>query len=408
MKRIPNQDRPLGPAGPNENLEFPYDDQGRFILVVNNALELLYSSANASRQLRLPKIGEKINSGHIVFETNESLVYDGVRAALENKRVQCYRDLRMAANPEPIIAELKIEAYPSDSDTASRVLLEWFPSDESILKQAHLDKAPVKSMETSSQTLLGMEKSMEKLKSEMNALIRENHKLRIFAMSASHDLRNPLMTWRYSMELMDQYQCKKRKAEACRDGSRAAKRFEALLNLLDELIYDEKIRGGKAKEVKLDSVMKTVLFLLELDIEHCQASIHFDFSQKARIHFPKAFLSIILHNLLSNACKYREPERALKIMISSDQFGDQVLLKVSDNGIGMSQDVISNYLFQPFTRPKQKQQGRGLGLHIVRSVVEQSGGRIEVESEPGNGTTFNIWLNPYQPIKEKKGSLQKK
>jgi signal transduction histidine kinase len=54
----------------------------------------------------------------------------------------------------------------------------------------------------------------------------------------------------------------------------------------------------------------------------------------------------------------------------------------------MSKEVIDTYLFQAFARPQQQQHGRGLGLHIVKSVIDQSGGEVDVKSTPGEGSVF--------------------
>jgi signal transduction histidine kinase len=78
------------------------------------------------------------------------------------------------------------------------------------------------------------------------------------------------------------------------------------------------------------------------------------------------------------------------IQVSTSRFGDALGLVVSDNGRGMSAEFVKSSLFQPFKTTKA--QGLGIGLYHSRKIVEAHGGRIEVESEEGRGSTFRVLL----------------
>jgi signal transduction histidine kinase len=102
-------------------------------------------------------------------------------------------------------------------------------------------------------------------------------------------------------------------------------------------------------------------------------------------------LQQIVMNLLSNACKYNTQDG--QIVITARQEGAHVLIDISDTGIGLSADDAAQ-LFQPFKRitPKPQIEGTGLGLYIVRQLIERMNGQVSVHSEKGVGSRFTITL----------------
>jgi len=96
----------------------------------------------------------------------------------------------------------------------------------------------------------------------------------------------------------------------------------------------------------------------------------------------------VVHNLLLNA--YEAIHGQGKIQVSTRVNDGQVIFNVSDTGPGILPDFIDNSLFKPFRTTKKK--GFGIGLYQCKTIVEAHGGRIEVESEPGVGTTFSVYL----------------
>ncbi|MEJ2430618.1 MAG: PEP-CTERM system histidine kinase PrsK [Deltaproteobacteria bacterium] len=96
----------------------------------------------------------------------------------------------------------------------------------------------------------------------------------------------------------------------------------------------------------------------------------------------------VLHNLILNACEALDSEG--QVEVSSRTNKDHVIFSVSDNGRGMSKEFMEKSLFKPFKSTKKK--GLGIGLYQCKSIVEAHKGRIEVESELGEGTTFTVYL----------------
>lgn len=103
-----------------------------------------------------------------------------------------------------------------------------------------------------------------------------------------------------------------------------------------------------------------------------------------------------MQNLINNAIKYKDNHRTLTVEVSTRKEDDYIVLQIKDNGIGMNMERIGEKLFKPFTRFNSSTEGKGIGLHLVKSMVEKNGGKIKVESEVGKGSTFNIFLKEHK------------
>jgi signal transduction histidine kinase len=110
------------------------------------------------------------------------------------------------------------------------------------------------------------------------------------------------------------------------------------------------------------------------------------------VHFPRIYLESILKNLISNALKYRAPERAPTVQVHSRRQGLAVVLTVTDNGRGIDLARDRERLFEPFARLTADGEGTGLGLHLIQALVQQRGGSLDVSSTLGIGTTFTVLL----------------
>jgi signal transduction histidine kinase len=113
-------------------------------------------------------------------------------------------------------------------------------------------------------------------------------------------------------------------------------------------------------------------------------------AQPVRGRWDRTRLDQVLTNLLSNALKYG-PEQPVLVRVESA--GDRAVLSVQDRGIGIS-EADQRRIFQRFERavPRRNYGGFGLGLWIVRQIVEALGGTVRVESVPGKGSTFTVEL----------------
>lgn len=109
------------------------------------------------------------------------------------------------------------------------------------------------------------------------------------------------------------------------------------------------------------------------------------------ITFSRRKLRSIIYNLVSNAIKYKSPERKPEIFIKTEREKDFIIISIKDNGLGIEaskQDAI----FSKYFRVENKIEGSGIGLYLVKEIVNNSGGKIVLESQPGKGSEFKVYI----------------
>ncbi len=150
------------------------------------------------------------------------------------------------------------------------------------------------------------------------------------------------------------------------------------------------------KQVDVHEVIHKVINNSKLQVDEANAELKENLKAAAHlIMADEVHFSNIIFNLLDNAIKYSE--RAPRILISTENFGNSIHIKFRDNGIGMPKDVVNN-IFEKFYRAhtgnKHNVKGFGLGLTYVKRVIDLHDAKISVDSEPGVGSEFTI-VFPY-------------
>ena len=119
--------------------------------------------------------------------------------------------------------------------------------------------------------------------------------------------------------------------------------------------------------------------------------IQTEIQENVRITADPEMLSLVWNNLFSNAVKFTEPGGTVSLVLETQ--GDQAVVKVSDTGCGISQEV-GNHIFEKFYQgdTSHATKGNGLGLALVKRVIDITRGDIQVNSEVGKGSTFTVRL----------------
>lgn len=142
--------------------------------------------------------------------------------------------------------------------------------------------------------------------------------------------------------------------------------------------------------LNVEYILEDVKFALINEITKTNATIKIEVNS-SEIVFPRRHLRSIIYNLASNAIKFRSPARNPKILIKTIREGNFIIISVSDNGIGIDSSKYED-VFSKFFRVENFVEGSGIGLHLVKTLVTNAGGKVEVESELGVGTEFKIYL----------------
>jgi signal transduction histidine kinase len=107
-------------------------------------------------------------------------------------------------------------------------------------------------------------------------------------------------------------------------------------------------------------------------------------------------LYTIISNLISNAIQYRSSSRTLQLDVHVQKKEGYCQLIFKDNGVGIDLKQYQKQLFKPFRRVNRQNEGIGLGLYVINTMLEKNGGYVEVESQPGKGSSFRIYLKEYR------------
>jgi len=232
----------------------------------------------------------------------------------------------------------------------------------------------------------------DQLRATMEELRRSNAELEQFAYVASHDLQEPLRALAGMVQLLQQrYQDKvdARGQEFIRHAMEAALRMQTLIN---DLLAFSRVgtRGKPFAPTDVEHLLKALFLSLSVAIRESGAVITHD--PLPTVIADELQLMQLLQNLISNAIKFRG-EQPPQIHLSAERSPEGWRFAVRDSGIGIEPQYFER-IFVVFQRlhTRREYPGTGIGLALCKKIVERHGGRIWVESQPGQGSTFYFTL----------------
>ncbi len=219
-----------------------------------------------------------------------------------------------------------------------------------------------------------------------------NQDLDHFVYSASHDLKSPINNIEGLLILLKSELEENNKAECMHAIDRieaSITRVKGSINNLTDVLKVQRNPYEDKEELDFKEVMKEILFENEELIRTSRAVFKTNFTVKT-IYYSRTGLKSILYNLITNAVKYRSNERQPYILVSSELVDSKTVLIIEDNGLGMDLEKHRGKIFGLFKRLHDHVEGSGIGLHIIKRLIENNGGTIGVSSELNKGTIFKI------------------
>lgn len=231
------------------------------------------------------------------------------------------------------------------------------------------------------------------LKETVIKLEKSNEQLEGFAYMATHDLRAPVANL---IALLNLYNKENLEDE---ENKFIFQKFEESVKILNNTLGDlidivavNKNKFDEKIDINIEVTLKDVMESVKEDINKSGIAVNFDFSKCNEVSYPASQFRSILINMLTNAIKYRSPDKKAEVNITSSLENGFVRLDFADNGLGIDLKKYGSKLFQMNKRFHVGTEGKGIGLFIIKSQVEAMGGKVGIVSEPGIGTTFSVFI----------------
>jgi signal transduction histidine kinase len=238
-----------------------------------------------------------------------------------------------------------------------------------------------------------MEMSSDELKGSNRDLLKSNESLESFNYAAAHDLKNHALNIQGMVVLLRKYwNTDPQKLEQVR--SFLDHSLQQFLKTVHGFLYVSKAQAHRDKDgATVDR--KRLQELVELECRHLveRKGAHIIWTQEGQERcWPEHLLKTLLVNLVTNSIKYSQPGVPPRVEVLLKSNDDTAVVRVKDNGTGIDLKKNEKHLFALFSRLNntQGEEGTGVGLYLVKKLVERENGALRTESEPGKGTIMTI------------------
>ena len=231
------------------------------------------------------------------------------------------------------------------------------------------------------------------LNQTLNIVSEQNSRLLNFAHIVSHNLRNHAGNISALLSLIESESSDEEKDQLFNYLNMASTRLNEAIKDLNDIIDQQSGSSKSISKLNLREFLEKIREILSNEIIVNNVTFDLQIDDNCTIEYNPAYLESILLNLITNAIKYRHPERDPVISVVFENCTDGPVLTVSDNGQGIDLEEHGESLFGMYKTFHQNKDSKGIGLYITKNQVESMGGSIEVDSKVGSGSTFRVNLS---------------
>lgn len=234
--------------------------------------------------------------------------------------------------------------------------------------------------------LLAAEEARDQITAE---LISRNKALEQFTYVISHNLRAPVANIRALTEILDM-DLEGRSKDLIEKMGASVQNLDTIITDLNQILQIKQLHNAVKEKIQFEDLMRSIRLSIKNLIEAEQVTFEHNFNGASAMIAIRGYLYSILYNLTLNSIKYRKKDINPVIKISTVQHPDYIILSFQDNGKGI--DLVKNgdKLFGLYKRFDTSIDGKGMGLFMVKTQVEELGGTISASSSLGEGTIFTM------------------
>ncbi|MGB6269696.1 MAG: PAS domain-containing protein [Olleya sp.] len=230
------------------------------------------------------------------------------------------------------------------------------------------------------------------LSNSLNIITKQNSKLQNFAYIVSHNLKLHSSNFENLLEFLQQANTVSEKEEIISHLKTVSNSLTKTIKNLSKVVAVDNNKELELEKLYLANEVNVILESLDIIIKESNTEIINNINPNIYINYHESYLESVIQNLLTNAIKYKHPDRNPVVTISLLVKNNYLELRVKDNGLGIDLEKYGDSIFGLYKTFHKNREAEGVGLYLVKNQIEAFGGKIDIESQVDEGTTFIITI----------------